>query len=109
MSYSIAVNKGGKITEWWTIKVKEYREQGLNHYMFTGWRPCPDFQLGLLISANSIGNKNKAKLLQISRKQFACRQNRSPPLEQDSCLGYTSFTFIDGLMIRGTQPNKKQL
>ena len=49
---------------------------------------CVDFQLGLSISTNIVGNINTAKLLQKGRKQFVSRRKRSPPLNPGSCLGY---------------------
>ena len=36
-------------------------------------------------------NINTSKSLQKSKKQFANRQKWFPPLEPDSCLGYTSI------------------
>ena len=45
----------------------------LKKHMFTGLEPSTNFQLGLKISANSVGNIYTAKLLQKSKKQFASR------------------------------------
>ena len=58
--------------------------------------PCPDFQLSLLISANSVVNIDTDKSLQNSKKQFATRTKRSRTLDPGSCLGYTFIqnTFI---------------
>ena len=47
---------------------------------------CVEFQLGLWISANSVGNIKTAKSILKSRKQFASRRNRSPTLDPGSCL-----------------------
>ena len=43
------------------IKVKQYREKGVKWLYVYTCGPCEDFQLGLWISADSVGNINKAK------------------------------------------------
>ena len=60
-----------------------------------GVESCVDFQLGLWISANSVGNINKAKSLQKSRKQFASRQKGSH--QKLSRLYIYTYIFISGL------------
>ena len=57
---------------------------------------CANFQLGLWISASSVGNIKIVKSLIKSRKQFASRLISSQTEDPDSCLVYTSIlnTFI---------------
>ena len=43
------------------IKVKQYRENGVKWLYVYTCGPCADFQLGLWISADSVGNINRAK------------------------------------------------
>ena len=58
--------------------------------MFMGWKSYADVQLGLWISANSVGNIITAKSLRKRRKQFANGQNMSRTLRL-SCMGYSSI------------------
>ena len=65
--------------------------QVLDNCTSTGWGPCAEFQKGLWMSANSVGNTNTAKSLQKSKNKFASRRKKSQPLEPGSFWGYTLY------------------
>ena len=71
---------------------KRIEGHALSVTLLTGWRYYP-FCIGSYKSAKTVGNINTAESLKETknRKQFASRPKGSPPLGEDSCLGFTSI------------------
>ena len=70
------------------FSIQHLRWKGINNCMSPYQGNC---WLSIRSLKISVGNIITAKSLQKSRKQFASRRKRSPPLEPGSCLGYISI------------------